>query len=109
MDIKMEGRQVELGDDLRERIQSRFDSLDDRFGPMSHARISVEKKAHKNDQRAEVTAVVHIGKTTLTASKEAPTVIAAVNDTLDTLTREIKNYTGKRQAKRRRVEATVEE
>lgn len=95
MDIKMEGRNLDLGDELRERIQTRLDSLNDRFGPMTSARVTVSKNAHKNDQRAEATAVVNVLNSTITATKEAPTVVGAVNDTLDTLTREISTKVAK--------------
>ncbi|MBF0159454.1 MAG: ribosome-associated translation inhibitor RaiA [Magnetococcales bacterium] len=95
MDIKIEGRQVEIGSELQERIEKRMDSLDQRFGPITHARISVEKKAHKNEQRAEVTAVVNIAGGTITASREAATVVGAVNDVMETLTLELQTHVEK--------------
>ena len=101
MDIKMEGRNIDLGDELRERIQSRMESLNDRFGPMTSARVTVTKKPHKNDQRAEATAVVNVLNSTITATKDAPTVVAAVNDTLDTLTREINSKVEKKKKNHR--------
>ncbi|MBF0309781.1 MAG: ribosome-associated translation inhibitor RaiA [Magnetococcales bacterium] len=95
MDVKLEGRQVEIGNELRERIEKRLENLDRRFGPITHARLSVEKKAHRNEQRAEVTAVINIPGQTLTATKEAATVVEAVNETLDTLTEEIQEIVKK--------------
>ncbi|MBF0368355.1 MAG: ribosome-associated translation inhibitor RaiA [Magnetococcales bacterium] len=101
MDIKLEGRQVELGDELRERIQKRMENLDQRFGPITHARVSIEVKAHKNDQRAEAKAVVNVAGTTITATKENSTVVASVNDVLDTLTKELKDHVERSKKKRR--------
>ena len=95
MEIKMEGRQVDLGDPIKDKITERFKNLDKRFGPITHARLSVEKKAHNNDQRAEVKAVVNITGSTITAKKEMPTVLQAVNETLDTLTLELKSHVEK--------------
>ena len=85
MEIKLEGRQIELGEELRERIRSRLDNLDKRFGPITHARVSIERSVRKNEQRAKVTSVISVSGTTLTVSKEMPTVIAAVNETLEIL------------------------
>ncbi|MBF0624841.1 MAG: ribosome-associated translation inhibitor RaiA [Magnetococcales bacterium] len=101
MEIKFEGRQVDLGDELRQRVQKRFDSLDKRFGPITHARLSVEKMAHKNEQRAVVKAIVNIAGNTLTATRDAPTVMNAVNDTLDTLTQELQTYVEKKNKEHR--------
>ena len=101
MEIKLEGRQVELGDELRQRIQKRLDSLDQRFGPITHARITVSRNAHKNEQRAKVQAVINVAGGTITASKETPTVVAAVNDTLDKLTEKLKEHVDKTKKKKR--------
>lgn len=101
MDIKFEGRQVDLGNELRERVTQRLQGLDKRFGPITHARLSVEKKAHKNEQRAAAKAVASLAGATLTAAKEAPTVLQSVNDVLDTLTNEMKSFSEKKKDKRR--------
>ncbi|MBF0177782.1 MAG: ribosome-associated translation inhibitor RaiA [Magnetococcales bacterium] len=101
MDIKFEGRNVELGDELRERIQKRMEAMDRRFGPVTHARVSVQKNAHKNEGRAEVTAVVNVSGTTLTAKRESATVVAAVNDALETLDLELQHFTEKHKEHRR--------
>lgn len=95
MEIKLEGRQVELGSELQERITKRFENLDQRFGPITHARFTVERRPHNNDQRAEGTAVVNIAGSTITATKESATVVAAVNDTLETLTENLKGHVDK--------------
>ncbi len=97
MEIKLEGRQVELGSELQERIKKRLDSLDRRFGPITHARFSVERRPHKNEQRAEAKAVVNIAGSTITAAKESATVVAAVNETLDTLTQNLKAHVEKKK------------
>ena len=95
MEIKLEGRQVELGDELQERIRGRLDALDQRFGPITHARVSVDRSMRKNEQRAKVTAVINVVGTTLTVSKESATVVVAVNDTLETLSLELAEHTEK--------------
>ncbi|MBF0126369.1 MAG: ribosome-associated translation inhibitor RaiA [Magnetococcales bacterium] len=89
MEVKIEGRQVDIGDELRERINKLFDNLDQRFGPLTHARISVERKAHNNEQRASAKTVVNVAGKTLSAAKESATVVGAVNDTMETLTQEL--------------------
>lgn len=92
MEIKLEGRQVEIGDELKERINKRLDALDKRFGPITHARVSIEKKAHRNEQRAEAVCVINLSGNTLTATKESPTVVGAVNELMDTLTENLLEY-----------------
>lgn len=95
MEVKIEGRQVDIGNELRERIQKRMDSLDSRFGPITHARMSIEVKPHKNEQRAETTAVVNVAGSTITASRESGTVLASVNETIDVLTEELQQWAEK--------------
>jgi ribosomal subunit interface protein len=92
MDIKLEGRHVEIGDELKERITARLETLGKRFGPITHARVSIEKKAHQNDQRAEATAVVNIAGATITSTRESATVVAAVNEVLETLTLDLQEH-----------------
>ncbi|MBF0296072.1 MAG: HPF/RaiA family ribosome-associated protein [Magnetococcales bacterium] len=93
MEVKIEGRQVEIGDELRERINKIFDNLDQRFGPLTHARISVERHAHNNEQRASAKTVVNVAGKTLSSAREAATVIGAVNEALETLTQELLAHT----------------
>lgn len=100
MEVKLEGRQVDIGDELKARIHKRMDGLDQRFGPLTHARLSVERKAHKNEQRAEVTVVVNVSGNTITVKKEAATVVAAVNETLEILDKQVKEDAEKKKAKR---------
>ncbi|MBF0212618.1 MAG: ribosome-associated translation inhibitor RaiA [Magnetococcales bacterium] len=95
MEVKIEGRQVDIGDELRDRIQKQFDNLDQRFGPLTHGRISVERKAHNNEQRASVKTVVNVAGKTISATKESATVIGAINETLDTLTEELLTHAEK--------------
>lgn len=101
MEIKLEGRQLEIGDELHDRIKKRLESLADRFGPFTHTRFSVEKRPHKNEQRAEAKAIVNIAGSTITAKKESATVIAAVNDTLETLAEELKHHADKHKKNHR--------
>lgn len=100
MEIKLEGRQVEIGDELRERISKRLEALDKRFGPITHARVSIEKKAHRNEQRAEAMCVINLSGNTLTATKEASTVVGSVNDLMDTLTENLLEYVEKKKEHR---------
>ncbi|MBF0188766.1 MAG: ribosome-associated translation inhibitor RaiA [Magnetococcales bacterium] len=102
MEVKLEGRNVEVGDEMRERIQSKLDNLDRRFGPITHARVTIERHTRKNDQRAEAKAVINIAGNTITASKEAATVPSAVNETLDTLTQEMRSYVEKQKKRHHR-------
>ena len=101
MEIKLEGRQVELGDELQDRIRNRLENLDRRFGPITHARVSVERSVKKIEQRAKVKVVVNVPGDTITISKEAPTVVAAVNEALEILGLELKEYSEKKQKKNR--------
>ncbi|MBF0138904.1 MAG: ribosome-associated translation inhibitor RaiA [Magnetococcales bacterium] len=99
MEIKLEGRQLDIGDELKDRITKRLENLDHRFGPITSARFTIEKHAHKNEQRAEAKAVINVPGITITATKESATVMAAVNETIDTLTEELKTHAEKKKKK----------
>ncbi|OSM02056.1 HPF/RaiA family ribosome-associated protein [Magnetofaba australis] len=101
MDIKLEGRQVEIGDELKERINKRMDNLNSRFGPITHARVSIERKSHNNEQRAEVKGVINVPGGTLTATKESGSVVPAVNDMLDALAMEMQTWAEKNKKNHR--------
>ncbi|MEG3641006.1 ribosome hibernation-promoting factor, HPF/YfiA family [Magnetococcus sp. PR-3] len=95
MELKLEGRQMDIGNELRDRITTRLQTLDQRFGPITHARVSIERKSHKNAQRAEVKTVINVPGNTISSTKEAATVIPAVNEALDTLTHELQTWAEK--------------
>ncbi|MBF0589495.1 MAG: ribosome-associated translation inhibitor RaiA [Magnetococcales bacterium] len=101
MDIKIEGRQVEIGNELRERIQKRMNNLDKRFGPLTHARMTVEKNPHHKQNPAMAKAVVNLAGKSITATKEAENIMAAVNETLDTLAHEVQEHAEKKKTGRR--------
>ena len=107
MEIKLEGRHVELGAELQERINKRLDSFDQRFGPITHARVTVERKARKNEQRATAKLVINIAGATLTVSKEAPNVVAAVNEALDAIHHELKTHVDKKRKSNKRGAKTI--
>lgn len=97
MEMKLEGRHVELGAEIQERITKKLNNLDQRFGPVTHARVTVERKSRKNEKRASATLVINIAGKTLSVSKEAATVVAAVNEGLDGMTHELQTYVEKKR------------
>jgi putative sigma-54 modulation protein len=107
MRIEVKGRNVSVGDELRERVERRFDKIARQVSPL--AELSVELREERNpsiheSQIAEAT--LRLKGVTLRASSAADNMPQAVNLAADELARQVERHRDKRR--RRRVSSKLE-
>ena len=101
MRIEVKGRNVVVGDELRERIEKRLEKIGKQVSPL--AQCDVELSEEKNpsipeSQIAEVT--LRLKGVTLRARNAASNMSQAVNEAADDLTRQVKRHRDKRRGRR---------
>lgn len=101
MRIEIKARKVAVSDELRERIEKRFEKIAKQVSPL--ARLEVELSEDKNprvanSQIAEVT--LHLKGTSLRARESAANMVTAINEAADDLGRQVKRLKAKRSHRR---------
>jgi putative sigma-54 modulation protein len=109
MQIAVKGRGIHVGDQLRERIEKRFEKVGKQVS--SHATLEVELRRERNpvipdSEIAEVT--LHLKGVTLRACEKSRDLQTAVNLCAEDLARQVKRHRDKRR-KRREAHAHSEE
>ena len=101
MRIEVKGRNVTVGDELRERIEKRFARIARQVSPL--ARMEVELKEERNpsiraSQVAEAT--LYLKGATLRARDASESMQHSVNLVADELARQVKKHRDKRRRRR---------
>jgi putative sigma-54 modulation protein len=101
MRIEIKARKVAVSDDLRERVEKRFQKIAKQVSPL--ATLEVELSEDRNprvadSQVAEVT--LRLKGTSLRARESAANMITAVNACADDLARQVKRLKAKRSHRR---------
>jgi putative sigma-54 modulation protein len=101
MRIEINGRKVAVSDDLRERVEKRFDKIAKQVSPLAQLEIVLSEDRNPrvaNTQVAEAT--LHLKGTTLRASESAANMVTAVNKCAEDLARQVKRVKAKRSHRR---------
>jgi putative sigma-54 modulation protein len=109
MQIAVKGRGIHVGDQLRERIEKRFEKVGKQVS--EHATLEVELRRERNpaipdSEIAEVT--LHLKGVTLRACEKSRDLQTAVNLCAEDLARQVKRHRDKRR-RRREAHAHSEE
>jgi putative sigma-54 modulation protein len=101
MRIEIKARKVAVSDDLRERVQKRFEKIGRQVSPL--AELEVELSEERNPRVADsqvAEATLHLKGATLRARDSAPSMLKAVNECADDLARQVKRNREKRRGRR---------
>jgi putative sigma-54 modulation protein len=109
MQIDVKGRNLTVTDDLRERVEKRFEKVSKQVSEL--ARLEVEVFEERNpaiaeDQVAEAT--LYLKGVTLRARESARDLPHAINQCADDLARQTKRHRDKRRKRRESRAAAVE-
>ena len=101
MQIEVKGRNRVVTEDLRRRVEKRFDKIARQVSPL--ARLEVELREERNpaipdSQVAEAT--LHLKGVTLRARDASPDVLRSLNECADDLARQVKRHRDKRRRRR---------
>ena len=102
MRIEIKGRNVSVGDDLRERVEKKFAKVARQVSEL--AAMEIERKEERNpsiseSQVAEVT--LHLKGKTLRARERSPDMAHSINLVAEDLARQVKRDRDKRRNRRR--------
>src|SRR3954467_15345603 len=101
MRIEIKARKVAVSDDLRERVEKRFEKIGRQVSPFAKLEIELSEDRNPrvaNSQIAEVT--LHLKGTSLRAQNSAANMVTAVNGCADDLGRQVKRLKAKRSHRR---------
>jgi putative sigma-54 modulation protein len=106
MRIDVKGRNVAVGDDLRERIQKRFEKVGRQVSEL--AQLDVELAEERNPSIRDscvAEATHHLKGVTLRAHSAADNMVSAINEMSDDLGRQVKRHRDKRRRRRETAKA----
>jgi putative sigma-54 modulation protein len=101
MRIEIKGRKVAVSDDLRQRVERRFDKIARQVSPL--AELEVELSEERNPRVADsqvAEATLHVKGTTLRARAGAASMASAINEVADDLARQVKRHREKKRGRR---------
>jgi ribosome hibernation promoting factor len=102
MRIEIKGRKVAVSEDLRKRIEKRFEKISRQVSPL--AELEVELSEERNPRVADsqvAEATLHVKGTTLRCTAKASSMVTAVNEVADDLARQVKKHRDKKRDHRR--------
>src|SRR3954463_7100054 len=101
MRIEVKGRNVVVGDELRERIEKRCEKMARQVSPLAVLDVELSEERNpsiKDGQIAECT--LRLKGVTLRSRSAATSMAAAVNEAADDLARQVKRHRDKRRSRR---------
>jgi putative sigma-54 modulation protein len=99
--IEVKGRKVAVSDDLRERVEKRFEKIAKQVSPLAELEIELSEDRNPrvaNSQVAEAT--LRLKGTSLRAKESATNMVTAINGCADDLGRQVKRLKAKRSHRR---------
>jgi putative sigma-54 modulation protein len=101
MQIEVKGRNWSVTEDLRQRVEKRFDKVGRQVSPL--ARLEVELREERNPGIADghvAEATLYLKGVTLRASDASPDMVHSLNQCADDLARQVKRHRDKRRNRR---------
>ena len=106
MRIDVKGRNVAVGDDLRERIEKRFEKVDRQVSELAHLDVELSEERNPSIRESCVAeATLHLKGVTLRARSAADNMVSAVNEMSEDLGRQVKRHRDKRRRRREMAKA----
>jgi len=106
MRIDVKGRNVAVGDDLRERIEKRFQKVGRQVSELAHLDVELSEERNPSIRESCVAeATLHLKGVTLRARSAADNMVGAVNEMSEDLGRQVKRHRDKRRNRRETAKA----
>jgi len=98
MRIEVKGRKVTVTDELRAKVERRFEKIAKQVSPLAQLEVELSEDRSPDSQVAEAT--LHLKGATLRAREAGSTMQAAINHCADDLARQVKRRKEKQQNRR---------
>ena len=97
LDVKIFGRNINVGDNLKEQIHRKVSGLDRYLDDIVEARVDIASTNARSAEEREVVQITVQGKGfILRAEERSADIVNALNMAVDTMQRRIERYKGKR-------------
>jgi putative sigma-54 modulation protein len=101
MRIEIKGRKVAVSDDLRERVEKRFEKIAKQVSPQAELEVELFEDARATPSSSQVAeATLRLKGTTLRARESAASMVTAVNGVAEDLARQVQKLKAKRSHRR---------
>ena len=101
MRIEVKGRNVPVGDDLRARVEKRFEKVARQVSPLARMEVELSEERNPSIRESHVAeANLHLKGVTLRARDSADSAVHAINLVADELSRQVKRHRDKRRGRR---------
>ena len=110
MRIDVKGRNVSVGDELRERIEKRFQKISRQVSELALAEVELtEERNPRNATQSQVAEItLHLKGETLRAREATDNMIRSINQASDDLARQVKRHRDKRRRRREMQKAAAQ-
>jgi putative sigma-54 modulation protein len=110
MRIEVKGRNVSVGDDLRERIDRRCQKIAKQVSELALAEVELtEEKNPRNATQSQIAEItLHLKGVTLRAREATDNMVRSINAATDDLARQVKRHRDKRRRRRETAKAAAE-
>jgi putative sigma-54 modulation protein len=101
MRIEIRGRNVPVGDDLRARVEKRFEKVSKQVSPLAVMEVELSEERNPSIRESHVAeANLHLKGVTLRARSASDNAVQAINLVADELARQVKRHRDKRRGRR---------
>ena len=101
MRIDVKGRNVAVRDELRERVERRFEKIARQVSPLARMEVELSEERNPSIRDSQVAeATLHVKGATLRARTAADNMNSAINEVADDLARQVKRHRDKRRGRR---------
>jgi putative sigma-54 modulation protein len=108
MQIEIKGRKVPVTDDVRKRVEKRFEKIARQVPELAQLEIELSEDLNPRVAETQVAeATLHLKGTTLRAHESAENMVTAINEVADDMARQVKRYRAKRSGRRDAAPRTV--
>jgi len=110
MRIEVKGRNVSVGDELRERVERRCQKIAKQVSELAFAEVELtEEKNPRNATQSQVAEItLHLKGVTLRAREATDNMVRSINGATDDLARQVKRHRDKRRRRREMAKAAAE-
>ncbi|HEY2602935.1 MAG TPA: ribosome-associated translation inhibitor RaiA [Thermoleophilaceae bacterium] len=109
MRIEVKGRNVAVGDELRGRIERRFQKIARQVSELALAEVELtEERNPRNSSRSQVAEItLHLKGVTLRTREATDNMVRSINEATDDLARQVKRHRDKRRRRREQKAAAT--
>ena len=110
MRIEVKGRNVAVGDELRERIEKRFQKISKQVSELAFAEVELtEERNPRNATQSQVAEItLHLKGVTLRTREATDNMVRSINQASDDLARQVKRHRDKRRRRREMQKGAAE-